>query len=308
MSVTAILKTRTESGDMIIMKKAASVVLAAVMICGLCVAVSAAGYSYYAVSGIIYDDGRAVIERVEKVDGIEDSAQGGGEDYAIVAEDYDFNTIDSKAFTVKFTGYPDGIGTVSAVPFTVLIPYNDEIYSFSLRDSYNEILSEIEIDNKLDVSDFTVKQNDGGFSLSWRGAEGLTYDITAVSEKSGQRTVLMYRSEETKVEIPFAWLEPNDTVIFELTAQSGSGTAVLSSERFNTPEGAAAVIADADGGEGAGYADNSGRTRDSNGSVTEGNMVDALVITIAIVGGVIVLAIIVAVIIVVRAIKKKNEK
>jgi hypothetical protein len=291
-------------------KKAASVILAITMIFSLSVAVSAADLtkrSYYAVSGIIYDDGSGAIERAEIVDGIEDAAQGSGEDYAIVAEDYDFNTIDTKAFSVKFSGYPDGIGTVSAVPFTLLIPYSDEIYSFSLRNSTNEILSEIEINNAIDVSDFAVKQNNDSYSLSWSGAEGLTYDITAVSQKTGMRTVLMYRSDETKIEIPFEWLEPNDTVVFELASQSGNGTAVLSSESFATPDGTAAVIADADGEEwGESYADNSGRTRDSEANEpTEGNM-DALIITIAIVGGVLVLVIIAGVFIIVKTLKKKN--
>ncbi|MDR0986081.1 MAG: hypothetical protein LBL98_00080 [Ruminococcus sp.] len=289
-----------------IIKKAASLILAITLILSLSVAVSAAGYSYYAVSGVVNDDGTAIIERAEIVDGIEDAAGSGGSDYVIVAEDYDFNTLDSKAFSVKFTGYPDGIGTVKTVPFIVLIPYRDNIYSFSLRDVNNNILSEIEINNALDASDFTVKETSDSFNLSWKGAKGLTYDITAVSEKTSLRKVLMYRSGETKLDIPFEWLEPSDSVVFELSAQSGNGTVVLYSDVFNTPEGVAAVIADADGGEWETYADNSGRNRDG-GEELSGSDTDALIKTIAIVGGVIVLVIIIAVVIIVSAIKKKKN-
>lgn len=295
-----------------IIKKSASVILAIMImtIFSISVGISAEGYSYYAVSGIIYDDGTAIIERAEIVDGVEDAAQSGGSDYVIVAEDYDFNMVDSKAFSVKFSGYPDGIGTVSSVPFTILIPYKDEIYNFSLRNTENTILSEIEIDNAIDVSDFSVKQNDDSFSLSWSGTDDLTFDITAVSEITGLRTVLLYRSSETEFEVPFTWLEPNDTIIFELAAQSGNGTAVFCSESFDTPEGTAAVIADADGEEWGEYADNTEQTRNSdeaNGKRTENNT-DKLIKTIAIVGGVIVLAIIAAVIIILKTVKKKNEK
>jgi hypothetical protein len=290
-----------------IIKKATIIILAITLILSFSVAVGAVGYSYYAVSGIIYDDGSAYIERAEIVDGVEDSAGNGGVDYVIVAEDYEYNTVDSKAFSVKFSGYPDGIGTVSAVPFTVLIPYSGDIYSFSLKNSSNEILSEIEINNEVDVSDFTVSENDDSFSLSWSGADGLTYDVTAVSQLTGLRSVLLYRSEDTSLEIPFEWLDPNDSVTFELAAQSGYGTMVLVSGSFDTPEGDAAVFNDADGGEWEEeYLDNSDRTRDSQTQDLTGNDVAAVVIVVAIVGGVIVLTIAVAVIIIVVAIKKKK--
>jgi hypothetical protein len=288
-------------------KNIASLILAIAVIVSLSVTVSAAGYSYYAVSGIIYDDGTGIIERAEIVDGVEEAEGSGGSDYVIVAEDYDYNKLDSKAFSVKFTGYPDGIGDVTAVPCTVLIPYKDAIYSFSLRNVSNEILSEIEIDNTIDVSDFEVNQSDDGVTLSWNGAEGLTYDVTAVSQNTGQRFVLMYRSDETKLEIPYEWLEPNDSVVFELAAQSGNGTLTLVSESFDTPEGTAAIIADTDGGEWEeAYAEIDGRTREGE-ELTEGDM-DALIKTVAIVGGVIVLTIIVGVIIIVSWIKKAKEK
>jgi hypothetical protein len=303
--------TRTEVGEfMKLIKKAAGLILAIMTIFMLPVAAGAAGYSYYAVSGIIYDDGTGIIERAEIVDGVEDAAGSGGSDYVIVAEDYEYNTLDSKAFFVKFTGYPDGIGDVTAVPFTVLIPYRDAIYSFSLRNVSNEILSEIEINNNIDVSEFEVKQNDDGFVLSWKGAEGLTYDVTAVSQNTGLRSVLLYRLDETKLEIPNEWLEPNDSVVFELAAQSGNGTTTLVSGSFDTPEGTAAVIADADGGEWDEYADNSGRTRDSegqSGELTESD-IDTLKKIVAVVGGAIVLVIIAGVFIIVSAIKRKQGK
>jgi hypothetical protein len=292
-----------------IIKKAASLFLTLMTIFSLSVAAQAAGYSYYAVTGIIYDDGTGVIERAEIVDGVEDAAGSGGNDYVIVAEDYEYNTLDTKAFSVKFTGYPDGIGDVSAVPFTALIPYRDEIYSFSLRNVSNEILSEIEINNAIDVSDFTVKKNSDSFTLKWNGADGLTYDVIAVSENTGLRSVLMYRSGEKELEIPFDWLEPNDSIVFELGAQSGNGTTILVSESFSTPEGAAAIIADADGGEWEeAYADNSGRARDSEtGELTESD-IETLKKTVIIVGIVVVLFIATGVFIVVSYIKKAKEK
>jgi hypothetical protein len=293
-----------------IIKKTASLILAIMMMFSISLflspafAVSAEGDNYYAVSGIIYDDGEGIIERVEIVFDVEDSAQNGGSDYVIIAEDYDYNMISSKAFSVKFSGYPDGIGEVSAVPFTVLIPYDDEIYNFSLRNSYEQILFGIVIDNNIDVSDFEVTENEDSFSLSWSGADYLTYDVTAVSEESGQRTVLLFRSEETSLEVPFEWVEPNDTVVFELTAQNGNGTSVFYSDSFDTPEGEAAIIADADGEDWDGNSDKAEKKSKSDSK----SGTDKLIKTIAIVGGAIVLAIIAAVIIIVLTIKKKKQK
>jgi hypothetical protein len=288
-----------------IIKKATSLILALTLALSFSVAVSAAGNSYYAVSGIIYDDGTAYIERTEIVDGVEEAVGNGGTDYVIVAEDYDYNTIDSKSFSVKFTGYPDGIGTVSEVPFTVLIPYSSDIYSFSLKNSSNEILSEIEINNEVDVSDFTVTENDNGFDLSWSGAEGLTYDITAVSQITGLRSVLLYRSEDSSLEIPFEWLEPNDSVAFELAAQSGYGTMVLISESFDTPEGEAAVFGDADGEEWAeGEGDVGGSESEAYDTATD---VIAILIIVGIIVGALVFVIGVPILIIILVTRKKKQ-
>jgi hypothetical protein len=281
------------------MKKATAILLAAALLALLCLPAAAMGYSYHAVSGVIYDDGTGVIERVEVVMGVENAAQPGGMDYVILAMDADSTVLDSYAFSVKFTGYPDGIGTVTEVPFTALIPYNADITRFLLQDASNQVLSEIELDSEIEVSDFTAVQNESSFSLTWSGSEGLTYDVTAYSQTTGQRDVLLYRSEDTGIEIPFEWVQPNDTIHFELAAHDGMGTVVLTSDSFDTPDGAALEIADADiemefpaEGEGDELTDN-----DTN----------AIVITIIIVGGVIVLAIIAAVVIIVLALKKKKN-
>jgi hypothetical protein len=221
-------------------------------------------------------------------------------DYVILAMDSDSTVLDSYAFSVKFTGYPDGIGTVTEVPFTALIPYNADITRFLLQDASNQVLSEIELNSDIDVLDFTAVQNESSFSLSWSGSEGLTYDVTAYSQTTGQRDVLLYRSEDTGIEIPFEWVQPNDTIHFELAAHDGMGTVVLTSDSFDTPDGAALEIADAD--IEMEYA------AEEDGDELTGDDISALIKTVIIVGIVIVLVIIAAVVILILALKKKKKK
>jgi hypothetical protein len=291
-----------------IIKRAASLILALTLALSisisLSVVVSAERKDYYIVSGTIYDDGTAYIESAEIVLGIEDAAGNGGYDYVIIAEDYDYNVIDSKSFSVKFTGYPDGIGTVSEVPFTVLIPYNEAIVNFSLYDSSDMRLWDFEINNSIDVSEYNITQNDYGFSLSWSGDEGLTYDVTAVSQISGLRSVLLYKSEDSSLEIPFEWLEPNDIVTFELAAYSGNGTAIFNSDSFDTPDGEAAVFGDADGEEWAeGSGDIGGSESEAYDTATD---IVAILIIVSIIVGALVFVIGIPLLIIVLVTKKKK--
>jgi hypothetical protein len=209
---------------------------------------------------------------------------------------------------VKFSGYPDGIGTVSEVPFSVLIPYNEAIVNFSLYDSSNMRLWDLEVDNAVDVSGFSVTENEYGFNLSWSGAEGLTYDVTAISEISGLRSVLLFRSENTYIDIPFEWLEPNDTIIFELSAYSGNGTSITLSESFVTPDGAAALIGDADGDEwGYEYDYSDYPDGDLDPESSDPSLGDYVIffVVIAVIGGIIIVPVIIIVVVVTK--NKKNN-
>ena len=215
------------------------------------ISVSAADNRYYMVEGRIYADGSGEITRSGIVEKSGAVRSGTGREYALLALNAG-DILYSVALDVSFRSSSD----VNAPPseyaeFIGMIPYDIRIHNFELVDSdFAEICwHSIYEPYQTGIVYFDVEKTDGGFSMEWgvvitdiSYADLLTFDIIAVSQKTGEKNILAYRTTDTYLEIPYAWLDPNDTFTFMLESNDTVTTLFAESAAFNTPGGESKTI------------------------------------------------------------------
>jgi len=209
--------------------------------------VFAADTKYYMVEGRIYSDGRGEISRIGTVESSGGIKSGAGREYAVVAVDYDGNNLYSTALDINFKSSSDvGVPLSKYCEFIAMLPYDQNIVWLYLVDSeYNELDYSSPYTNIQDeIKYFTVEETGAGFNIKWDVSvwddsyfEYLDYNVIAVSQKTGEKNVLAYRTTENHLELPYDWLDPNDTVKFMLESNDTFSTLVAESEAFGTPDG-----------------------------------------------------------------------
>jgi len=215
------------------------------------ISVSAAN-KYYMVEGRIYFDGFAEINRIGIVEHEGMVKSGVGQDYAVSAVNVFDGALYTTAIDVNFKSSSD----VNAPPaeyaeFSALIPYDEEIAGFYLFDSDYNMLDWGSPHNsvQIEIDYFNVKQTDYGFLMDWdvtleddSYAQYLNFGVVAVSQKTGERNVLAYRTAEKSLNVPNDWLDPNDDIIFILESNDKYSTLFYASDVFSTPDGEAKTI------------------------------------------------------------------
>ncbi|MDR0963942.1 MAG: hypothetical protein LBM60_04925 [Clostridium sp.] len=264
--------------------------------------------SYYMVSGVIHEDGTGVLERIELISDIPIHTGLGGMEYAVLGCDDSYSTIRSVSFGVNHTSVADGNATLTSVPFTILVPYADEITNFSLVNADNMELSWLQLSfDTISIDSFDINQTDDGFDLTWSvsAAYTVTCDVTAVSVLTGERNVVAYRITDTELAVSNDWLDPNDRVIFELRVNDGTETAYMLSNEYTTADGIVADLNDAeDYGNDYLYGN---ENADGDHSNTNGALSNMVYIVLIIMSGLVVLGIIAAVVIVLVVRSKRGR-
>lgn len=230
------------------------------------IAASAAESKYYMVEGRIGNADKpgfeSVITRVGIIEYSGSVKSGTGQDYAIVAEDDYGNVLHAVALDVDFKSSSDVNAPQSAYSeFVALIPYDRDIEWFSLVDSDNFMLSDASpYWNYIDeIKYIKVEDTGDGFSVEWDitlfdewDADYVDFDLIAVSRKTGEKNMLAYRTSEKRLDVPYDWLEPNDTIYFSLRCNGGWSTLFAESNEYTTPEGVEKTITE-DWSENDGY-------------------------------------------------------
>jgi hypothetical protein len=261
--------------------------------------------SCYMVSGIINADGTGYLERVELISDIPMIATSGGMKFAVLGCDASYSPVSSVPFGVDFDGIADGGGSLDSVPFTILVPYSDEITNFSLVNDADQELSWLQLTfDSITIDWFDVTQTEVGFELSWSVSSNYNYscDVTAISVYTGERNIVAFRTTDTYLTISNDWLEPNELVYFELAIHDGTETAITTSGEYATADGVMAQLDDAeDYGSDFLYGNQEAASR----SIVSGSNIIFLVLIIA--GGLVVVGIIVAIVLIV-ALRGKHKR
>ena len=243
---------------------------------------------YFLIEGIIYAEGysgivgrTALITNVHVIDAPRQIEQRFASEYAITAEN-DISDIVARAnVSVSFAPATDsGNEDPTYAAYAVLIPYDPAIEEFNLYNVKGELLDYYDLKPFLHSIDyFDVEETSTGYELSWDvlfddvdddfpGNMLVTYDVMAVSRANGEKNVLAYRSEEAYLEVPYEYLEPNDTFVFRLLAYDGAIRLEALSDEYTTPDGSAEAAQDDEWFE---------RSSDSSESTNEGESTNMMI-------------------------------
>ena len=238
------------------MKKLLIIALAFVIAIAPAVFAKAAENQYYLVEGYVTPGGGGEITRIELVDDVAAVEVTPGTDYAISLSGEEGVIIANYPFGVSFETAPDlPFAQLDEARFAVLVPYDGATDEFNLVNRAGKVISSAyAFAWQQEIISFDVEETDTGFTLRWEvyyeAPSPLDFDVYAVSEITGEKNVLAYRTAERELTIPYDWLEPGDTVVFVLKSNDGSSTLTAESEAFNTPAGEAKDILDDEAWEG----------------------------------------------------------
>lgn len=232
---------------------------------------------HYLVEGIIYAEGyedengaTARITHLQLIDAVKRIERRSGQSYALVAYDDEYDAISITSVDVSFLPAADsGSDSLRYAAFATLIPYDSRIVEIDLLDVDGNWLDTAYVEPYLEeIVFFEATETAEGYQLSWEvepngedDEEPISFDVMAVSEKSGEKIMLAYRTEQTSLDVPYDYLEPNDTFVFRLLAYDASTRLEELSPRFTTPQGKEERAADE-----AWFADGE---KDSEGEATE---------------------------------------
>ncbi|MCL2495011.1 MAG: hypothetical protein FWE98_05070 [Oscillospiraceae bacterium] len=208
---------------------------------------------YFLVEGYVTPDGGGEIVRIELVDDILIVKSTPGTEYAISAINGGRGAyreaIANYPFGVSFETAPDlPFAQLDEARFAVLVPLVGVIFEFDLVDRAGRVISNAQVYAREGEVSLDVRETEAGFELRWDDNSAdpslLDFDVYALSEITGEKNVLAYRTQEWELFVPYEWLEPDDLVVFVLKCNDGTSTLTAESEAFYTPAGEAKDILD----------------------------------------------------------------